>query len=59
MRGRINLTDLVASPLLRKPSGHHHNGGQRLGFNNALVAGDPGRADYDKVLNWVLNGAPE
>lgn len=59
VRGRINLTDLVASPLLRKPSGHHHNGGQRLGFNNALLAGDPGRGDYDKVLSWVLNGAPE
>jgi mono/diheme cytochrome c family protein len=65
LRGRINFTDIVASPLLRKPSGHHH--GANLvpgvipmpGFDTTLVPGDPGRANYDKVLNWILNGAPE
>ena len=59
LRGRINFTDLVASPLLRKPSNHHHFGGLRPGFDISLVPGAPGRADYDKVLNWILNGAPE
>jgi mono/diheme cytochrome c family protein len=56
--GRVNLTDFVASSLLRKPSGNHHNGNQRPGFNTSLPPGDPGRADYDKVLAWILNGAP-
>ena len=62
LRGRINFTDIVASPLLRKPSNHHHNGGQRPGFdisNPAVLPGDPLRAAYDEVLNWILNGAPE
>ncbi|MEO8858749.1 MAG: hypothetical protein ABI343_17340 [Burkholderiaceae bacterium] len=59
LRGRINFTDIVASPLLRKPSNHHHNGLLRQGFDTSLPPGAAGRADYDKVLNWILNGAPE
>lgn len=59
LRGRINFTDIAASPLLRKPSNHHHNGGLRVGYDDTLVPGTAGRKDYDKVLNWVLNGAPE
>lgn len=59
LRGRINFSDLAASPILRKPAGHHHNGGRRSGFNSDLPPGDAGRLDYDKVLSWVLNGAPE
>jgi cytochrome c553 len=58
LRGRINFTDIVASPLLRKPSNNHHSGGLRVGFDNRLAAGNAGRADYDLVLNWILNGAP-
>ena len=71
VRGRINFTDLVASPLLRKPAGHHHGANfnpdptvfpgvvPRAGFDTSLAPGAVGRADYDKVLNWILNGAPE
>jgi len=62
LRGRINFTDWIASPLLRKPSNALlHNGGQRTGFNTALPVGDPsgGRADYDLLVNWIVNGAPE
>ena len=59
VRGRINFTDIAASPLLRKPSGHHHNGAIRLGFNSAATPGDGSRTDYDKILGWILNGAPE
>ena len=58
-RGRINFTDLVASPLLRKPSGNHHNGLQRPGFNTAVEPGQPARASYDLFVNWILNGAPQ
>lgn len=59
LRGRINFTDIVASPLLRKPSGKHHNGGLRTGFDTSAVPGDAARVDYDKILGWILNGAPE
>ncbi len=59
LRGRVNFTDLASSPLLRKPAGNHHNGGRRTGFNTDLQPGDAGRIDYDKVLSWILNGAPE
>ncbi len=30
LRGRVNLTDFLASPLLRKPTGNHHGGGNIL-----------------------------
>lgn len=59
VRGRINFTDIAASALLRKPSGHHHNGAQRTGFNSAAAPGDASRVDYDKILGWILNDAPE
>jgi hypothetical protein len=68
LRGRINFTDIAASPLLRKPSGHHHRGTPNdlplTGFdigktNNPKLPGDPARASYDLFLNWILNGAPQ
>lgn len=59
VRGRVNFTDIVASPLLRKPSNNHHNGGLQTGFDTSLPPGDPGRVNYDLFLNWILNGAPE
>ena len=59
VRGRINFTDLVASPLLRKPSGNHHGGGQRPGFDTTAQPGLAARATYDLFLNWILNGAPQ
>jgi hypothetical protein len=60
LRGRINFTDLVASPLLRKPSGNHHSGGSFSGtFDASLDPGQPGRANYDLFLNWILNSAPQ
>jgi mono/diheme cytochrome c family protein len=59
VRSRINFTDIVASPLLRKPSGNHHNGQLRPGFNTTAAPGQPERASYDLFLNWILNGAPQ
>lgn len=58
VRGRINFTDLAASPLLRKPSNHHHGGRLVAGFDADKAPGDPARARYDLFLNWILNGAP-
>jgi len=59
VRGRINFLDRVGSPLLRKPSGNHHGGGLRPGFDTSQVPGHPARATYDLFLNWVLNDAPQ
>ncbi len=60
LRGRINFADWVASPLLRKPSGDHHNGGQHSRFNiSTQPPGHADREDYDKILGWIMNGAPE
>jgi len=55
---RVNMTDVIASPILRKPSNHHHFGGLQSGFDNSKTPGDPARVNYDIVLNWVLSGAP-
>lgn len=60
LRGRINFADWAASPLLRKPSGNHHNGGLHTRFNiSAQPPGHADREDYDKILGWIMNGAPE
>jgi hypothetical protein len=59
LRGRINFTDVIASPLLRKPSGNHHSGDRRIGFDTRVAPGQVERQDYDKILGWILNGAPE
>lgn len=59
LRSTINFTDRFGSPLLRKPSGNHHGGGLRPGFDTSLQPGQPGRASYDLILNWIMNGAPQ
>jgi hypothetical protein len=59
LRGRINFSDIIASPLLRKPSGKHHGGGLRPGFDASAIPGQAARVNYDLFLNWILNGAPQ
>ena len=59
IRGRINFTDLVASPLLRKPSGNHHGGNRIIGFDTSQAPGHPARSNFDLFQNWILNGAPQ
>lgn len=59
VRSRINFTDVTASPLLRKPSNHHHNGALRPGFDSSKAPGDSARDGYDLFQNWILNGAPQ
>ena len=59
VRGRINFTEIAASPLLRKPSGNHHGGLKQPGFDTTAAPGDPARANYDLFLNWILAGAPQ
>lgn len=49
LRGRINLTDPAASPILRKPTGNHHGAG------SGVLLTEP---QYSIFVNWILNGAP-
>jgi hypothetical protein len=68
VRGRVNFTDVTASPLLRKPTGNHHYGGHVLDFSNVTACaapcsgyatwGDYYRAQYNLLVNWIVNGAP-
>ena len=55
--GRVNLTEIGSSPLLRKPSdpvgGNHHNGG-----NLFDLASSGGLSNFSIIYNWILNGAP-
>ena len=57
VRSRINFTEIAASPLLTKPSGHHHSGGAQGGFTDTATPGNATRANYDLFLNWILSGA--
>jgi hypothetical protein len=75
LRGRINFTDIAASPLLLKPSGHHHGGGHPLDPSLTSTAcqsaptwpsclpyanlGQYNAAAYNMFVNWILNGAPQ
>jgi mono/diheme cytochrome c family protein len=59
VRGLVNFTDIVASPLLRKPSGNHHAGGRFAGFDTGAKPGSAARSKYDLLVNWILNGAPQ
>jgi mono/diheme cytochrome c family protein len=59
VRSRVNFTDVVASPLLRKPSGNHHSAGLRAGFDTTEAPGQAARANYDLFVNWIANGAPQ
>jgi K319L-like, PKD domain len=55
LSGRVNLTEITASPLLRKPIGFHHNAGTVIPastINNAALA------SFSKVYYWILNGMP-
>jgi hypothetical protein len=52
--GRVNLTEIGASPLLRKPSGNHHNGGTL--FNLADTSSGGGLSNYSILYNWILAG---
>jgi PKD repeat protein len=51
--GRVNLTEVTASPLLRKPTGNHHNGSNVLDLSTLA-----GRENYSKLYHWILAGMP-
>jgi hypothetical protein len=56
LQGRVNLTDIEASPLLRKPSGNHHRG--LMVFDVTDKSSSGGLASYSILYNWILAGTP-
>lgn len=56
IRARINFSDPEDSLILRKPTGHHHGGGQVDGFGASTT---DGMRYYNIFLEWIMNGAPE
>jgi hypothetical protein len=54
---RVNFNYIEDSLILKKPSGNHHYGDQRAGFDTSLDVGAAGRADYDMFVNWIAEGA--
>lgn len=53
---RINIENVSDSLFLKKPSGNHHYGNQRPGFDVTLSIGTGGRAAYDLFVNWISEG---
>ncbi len=66
LMGRVNLTEIGDSPLLRKPSRNtvtepattinHHNGGTLFDLADTTSSG--GLSKFSVIYNWILNGAP-
>ncbi len=54
---RVNLEAIEDSLLLKKPSGNHHFGNQRTGFDTSQSVGAAGRANFDMFVNWIAEGA--
>jgi hypothetical protein len=54
IQGRVNLTEIAASPLLRKPSGNHHKGLMLLDVSDTTSNG--GLRNYSILYNWILAG---
>jgi hypothetical protein len=53
LAGRVNLTEIQASPLLRKPSGNHHAGNDPIDLSTPA-----GLSNYSILYNWILAGMP-
>jgi len=54
VQGRVNPTEIAASPLLRKPSGNHHKGLMLLDVADTTSGG--GLSNYSILYNWILAG---
>lgn len=51
LRGRVNLTEIGASPLLLRPTGRHHGKANDLALPT-------GKARYSELYHWIVNGMP-
>src|SRR6266853_5170531 len=56
LAGRVNLTEIGASPLLRKPTGNHHNGLKVIDVADTSTGAAGGLRSYSIFYNWILAG---
>ncbi|HZF18519.1 MAG TPA: hypothetical protein VE008_02300 [Burkholderiales bacterium] len=56
LSGRVNLTEIVASALLRKPTGSHHNGLKVIDTADTSTGAAGGLRNYSILYNWILAG---
>jgi len=56
LQGRVNLTEIGASALLRKPTGNHHAGLKVIDV--ADTSSNGGLHSYSILYNWILAGMP-
>jgi hypothetical protein len=54
LSARVNLTEILASALLRKPTGNHHGGNQVIDVTDTTGLG--GLRSYSVIYNWILAG---
>ena len=56
IKARVNLENIEDSLVLKKPSGVHHYGGLRAGFDTSQPLGTFDRVAYDLFVNWIAEG---
>jgi mono/diheme cytochrome c family protein len=56
LAGRVNLTEIGASALLRKPTGNHHNGQKVIDTADTSTNSNGGLRSYSIFYNWILAG---
>lgn len=56
LSGRVNLTEISASALLRKPTGNHHNGLKVIDTADTSTSSSGGLRSYSILYNWILAG---
>jgi hypothetical protein len=56
LSGRVNLTEIGASALLRKPTGNHHNGLKVIDTADTSTSSSGGLRSYSILYNWILAG---
>jgi hypothetical protein len=60
LRGRVNLTEIRASPLLLRPIGGHHVMTNNLNRDVTVNPKAPmGLERYSQLYHWILNGTPD
>jgi hypothetical protein len=57
IKARVNLEYIEDSLVLKKPSGVHHWGRLRAGFDTSQPLGTFDRVAYDLFVNWIAEGA--
>src|SRR6266568_416598 len=56
LQGRVNLTEIGASALLRKPTGNHHNGLKVIDTTDTSTNSNGGLRSFSIFYNWILAG---